>query len=63
MTTTAAAGVDLPVLEWLTLNNDSLGRSDVAAPDEVDRPVFVRTHVVACRAERRQGVDGSRLQR
>jgi outer membrane putative beta-barrel porin/alpha-amylase len=35
-------GADLRLTEWLTLNTDFLGRSDVADPDSIDRPVFVQ---------------------
>jgi hypothetical protein len=35
-------GADLRLLRWLTLNSDFLGRSDVAQPDTIDRPVFVQ---------------------
>jgi hypothetical protein len=37
-----SAGFDLLVFDWLTLNNDFLGRSDVAQAHEIDRPVFVQ---------------------
>ncbi len=37
-----SAGVDVRLLDWLTLNNDFLGRSDVAQADAIDRPVFVQ---------------------
>jgi hypothetical protein len=36
-------GVDLRVTDWLTLNTDFLGRSDVAAADSIDQPVFVQS--------------------
>jgi hypothetical protein len=45
-----SAGADVRVFDWLTLNNDFLGRSDVAQPDTIDQPVFVqieRTDVFA----------------
>lgn len=35
-------GADLRVLDWLTLNNDFLGRSDVAQAGSIDQPVFVQ---------------------
>jgi hypothetical protein len=35
-------GADLRVFDWLTLNNDFLGRSDIAQGDEIARPVFVQ---------------------
>jgi hypothetical protein len=37
-----SAGADVRVFDWLTLNNDFLGRSDVARPDAIDRPVFLQ---------------------
>ncbi len=37
-----AAGLDLRLAEWLTLNNDFIGRSDVTRPDTVARPAFVQ---------------------
>lgn len=37
-----SAGADLRVFDWLTLNGDFLGRSDVAQPDTIERPVFVQ---------------------
>jgi hypothetical protein len=37
-----SAGADVRVFNWLTLNNDFLGRSDVAQPDSIDRPVFLQ---------------------
>lgn len=37
-----SAGADLRVCEYLTLNADFLGRSDVAQPDSIDQPVFVQ---------------------
>jgi hypothetical protein len=42
-------GADVRILDWLTLNNDFLGRSDVAGPDDIEKPVFVqieRTNVL-----------------
>ncbi|MBI4516267.1 MAG: hypothetical protein HY699_10690 [Deltaproteobacteria bacterium] len=35
-------GADLGILDWLTLNNDFLGRSDIARSDPFARPVFVQ---------------------
>jgi hypothetical protein len=37
-----SAGADVRVLDWLTINNDFLGRSDVAQSDSIERPVFVQ---------------------
>ena len=37
-----SAGADVRVFDWLTLNSDFLGRSDVARPDSIDRPVFLQ---------------------
>lgn len=37
-----SAGADVRVFDWLTVNTDFLGRSDVAQPDSVDHPVFVQ---------------------
>jgi hypothetical protein len=37
-----SAGADIRLTDWLTLNSDFLGRSDVADPDTVLRPVFVQ---------------------
>ena len=37
-----SAGADVRILDWLTLNNDFLGRSDVTQPDSVDQPVFLQ---------------------
>ena len=37
-----SAGADVRLLDWLTLNADFLGRSDVARPDSIDGPVFVQ---------------------
>ena len=37
-----SAGADLRLLDWLTLNGDFIGRSDVARPDSIDRPVFLQ---------------------
>jgi hypothetical protein len=37
-----SAGADLRLLDWLTLNGDFIGRSDVARPDSIERPVFVQ---------------------
>ena len=37
-----AAGADVRLLDWLTLNTDFLGRSDVAQPDSIDHPAFVQ---------------------
>ena len=37
-----SAGADVRLLDWLTLNNDFLGRSDVTQPDAVDQPVFLQ---------------------
>jgi len=36
-----SVGADVRLLDWLTLNNDFLGRSDIAASDTVGQPVFV----------------------
>ena len=35
-------GADVRVFDWLTLNNDFLGRSDVAQADAIAHPVFVQ---------------------
>lgn len=35
-------GADVRLLDWLTLNTDFLGRSDIAQPDSIDRPVFLQ---------------------
>jgi hypothetical protein len=35
-------GADVRLLDWLTLNNDFLGLSDIAASDSIDQPVFVQ---------------------
>jgi len=37
-----SAGADLRVLDWLTLNTDFLGRSDITRPDSIQQPVFVQ---------------------
>ena len=35
-------GADVRIFDWLTLNNDFLGRSDVTQPDQIDQPAFVQ---------------------
>jgi hypothetical protein len=35
-------GADVRLLDWLTLNNDFLGRSDITQPDRIDHPAFVQ---------------------
>ena len=37
-----SAGPDVRVFDWLTLNNDFLGRSDIEQPDTIERPVFLQ---------------------
>jgi hypothetical protein len=37
-----SAGADVRLFDWLTLNNDFLGRSDVTQPDAIDQPVFLQ---------------------
>ena len=37
-----SAGADVRVFDWLTLNNDFLGRSDIEQPDTIQRPVFLQ---------------------
>lgn len=37
-----STGVDLRVFDWLTLNTDFLGSSDIAQPDSIPNPVFVQ---------------------
>lgn len=35
-------GADVRIFDWLTLNNDFLGRSDITQPDQIDQPAFVQ---------------------
>ena len=37
-----SAGADVRLFDWLTLNNDFLGRSDIEQPDTIERPVFLQ---------------------
>jgi len=37
-----SAGADLRLLDWLTLNTDFLGRSDITRPDSIQQPVFLQ---------------------
>ena len=37
-----SAGADVRVFDWLTVNNDFLGSSDVAQPGAIPHPVFVQ---------------------
>jgi len=52
-----SAGADIRVLDWLTLDNDFLGRSDVTQPDRIDRPVLLQIE----RADRLQFSTGLKV--
>jgi len=37
-----SAGADVRLFDWLTLNTDVIGRSDIARPDSIEQPVFIQ---------------------